>query len=206
MSLTPNRPQADTSPSDMVAQYNQNFDALDDQDRTKIIRNGTTPTLLFGYQKDGFGTGVDYGLKVAKSGKDVTTATATDLAFNSGYNHLKVVKTGEVTLAYPASMASGTGWTVTVNHGLGYEPAVVAYVNGSGSHGLLSGLFNYAVPQMVKPYAESTFANGFYLIDYAVNSANLSFTYFNGWNSTDPQAGDFYIKYYLLQESSKSTP
>lgn len=125
MAETPNRPQPDSPMSDILAYINQNFDVIDSQDRTKIIKNGSTPTLLLGYQKNGF-NGKDYGLKISKPGVDVTTATNDQLIFNSSQNVFKVRQSGTYNFVVP----DGSGGYIahyTIPHGLSYVPAVLGY-------------------------------------------------------------------------------
>ncbi len=85
----PNRLQQGTTFEQAMPLLNDVFNAIDDENRTKVIRNGNVPQVLFGYQKDGFGLGVDYGLKVSRIDQatgiafDVTTATDEQLQFTT---------------------------------------------------------------------------------------------------------------------------
>lgn len=130
MAETPHRLSPDTPLPDLIAYINQNFDLIDDQDRTKIINNAGIPQILFGYQKAGFGT-LDYGLKVSKINPvtsqpyNVTTATNDQLAFNSAFNTLKIVSTDARSITTPINTAS---YGVVVPHGLSFTPAVFAMV------------------------------------------------------------------------------
>jgi hypothetical protein len=105
MADTPNEIAKGTPLNDNLALINQNFQALDDENRTKIVKDAGTPRVLLGYQKDGFGTGGDYGLKVSQDGQNVVTATDSQLAFSSAFNMFKIVETGTFTL--PALDAAG---------------------------------------------------------------------------------------------------
>jgi len=130
MARTPHRFQPTTSLEDNLAYLNQNFDVIDDQDLTKIINNGTTPTILFGYQAGGF-NGLDYGLKVAKPGVDVIHATDDQLVFSSAFNVFKIVKTMTLTLTKAAASAD-TG-LVSAPHDLGYVPTFAAFASYDGT-------------------------------------------------------------------------
>lgn len=56
MAETPSFFDTNTPTGDVMARLNDNFKAIDDENRTKIIKDGDTPRVLIGYQKDGFGT------------------------------------------------------------------------------------------------------------------------------------------------------
>lgn len=43
--------------------------------KTQVLSDGTNKRMIFGYQKDGWGTGKDFGIKISKAGVDVMTAT-----------------------------------------------------------------------------------------------------------------------------------
>ncbi len=126
----PQRLQDGTSLPDAFAYINQAFDAIDDENRTKIIKNAAIPQILFGYQKGGFGT-LDYGLKVSKINPstnapyDVTTATNDQLAFSSGFNYLKVALSG--TGSFTIDGSGNAAGHFTYPHGLGYAPTFVVY-------------------------------------------------------------------------------
>ena len=66
----------------------------------QIESDGTNNRVLVGYDKDGFGTGKDWGIKVSKSGYDVLTAADTNLVMSSAFNNLKVYATGTATLPH----------------------------------------------------------------------------------------------------------
>lgn len=105
MAETPSTIQPGTPLEDNLARINDNFKAIDDENRTKIIRDGDTPRVLIGYQKDGFGTGSDYGIKVSQDGYDVTTATASQLAMSSQFNNFKIIGSGTLRVTKAASVA-----------------------------------------------------------------------------------------------------
>ena len=193
MAEIPYRLQAGTTFEESKPLINEAFNALDSENRTKVIKNGTTPTLLFGYQKGGFGT-QDYGLKVAKPGFDVTTATPAQMAFNSGFNNLKVVGSGTIVVNHPANSVGGSA---QITHNLGYIPAILAFMENSGNYfqlpntGMnLSGVGAGTIDSHTSAYSNSTTATfGVSTPDYP--SSN------NFWRAYDTT-----IKYYLLQETA----
>lgn len=127
MPSIPNRLQPDTPFADNLALINDAFDAIDNENQTKITRNGNQPTLLYGYQKGGFGA-LDYGLKASKinpatgSPYDVTTATDDQLAFSTAFATFKIV--GQTTLAATRTPGSTTG-SADYIYNLSYTPIVI---------------------------------------------------------------------------------
>lgn len=69
----------------MVSVLNQVIDFINSSQRTTIINDGTTNRYLIGYQKDGWGAGKDFGIKVSKPGIDVTEASDDDLLFKNDF-------------------------------------------------------------------------------------------------------------------------
>jgi len=49
--------------------------------KTQVFSDGTSKRMLFGFQKDGWGPGKDFGIKISAEGVDVSTATDDDLLF-----------------------------------------------------------------------------------------------------------------------------
>lgn len=190
--MTPNRPGPDSPLADIVAYYNQNFDVLDDQDRTKIIRNGSTPTLLLGYQLGGF-NGRDYGLKVAKPGFDVTTATNDQLAFSSAFSTLRVVSSGTTSLT---AVGDGNYYTSVITHNLGYKPVVIAYANDTGDLTTLVDGTNTPMPYTMTGYSAGITVEAH--AHFVVSTTTLTFSVI-----CEPTAeGLWSFTYYLLQESA----
>lgn len=98
---------------------------------SQIVSDGVSNRVLLGYDKDGFGIGNDYGIKVSKSGYDVLTAADSNLILNSAFNILKIVATGTLLVTLPGS----TGFISTqVAHGLGYTPLIVGFIPAGGSN------------------------------------------------------------------------
>ena len=50
------------------------------------VNDGSNNNILIGYQEDGFGVGVDYGMKLARAGYAVETATDAQLIFSSKFS------------------------------------------------------------------------------------------------------------------------
>jgi len=97
--------------------------------RGYVVNDGADDRILIGYDKDGFGTGEDYGIKVSKSGYDVNTTGNSNLIMNSAFNLFKIVATGTISVTHTASTSTTS---VTTAHGLGFVPGIIAFdYNGS---------------------------------------------------------------------------
>lgn len=109
-----------------------------------VVGDGTTDRVLVGFQKDGFGTGQDYGIKVSQEGVDVKTADNDDLVMSSSFNMFKIALSGTLSMTFTPG-ADTTTTTVSVSHGLGYIPAFQAFI--TLDPGIMSGtLANSTVP------------------------------------------------------------
>lgn len=69
----------------VVSVLNQVIDFVNAQQRTTVINDGTTNRYLIGYQKDGWGAGKDFGIKVSKEGIDVIEAADSQLIFKDDF-------------------------------------------------------------------------------------------------------------------------
>lgn len=189
MAQTPNRPQPDSPLSDIVSYINQNFDVIDDQDRTKIIKNGSVPTLLLGYQKGGFGTN-DYGLKIAKAGVDVMTAPDSQLAYSSAFSTFNIVQTGIIAATRAANTTTGS---TTINYDFSYTPMLIATSDGGGS---LPSIGVDSSTGLVSSYItidQSAFLKTITLTITAPNYAG---------NSTRTFGQNAIVRYYLLRDTA----
>lgn len=97
----------------------------------------------------------DYGLKIAKAGYDVTTATDNNLVFSSKFNTLKAFATGTITIPVNSVDVIDYG---EINHGLSYAPSFICFNDGNDGywHYVNSGgLQFYASPNYEEAYAYS---------------------------------------------------
>lgn len=76
------RVSPNASQEEQIAMMNEVIERLNLLLQTQVLANGTTKQFLFGYQKDGWGTGNDFGMKMSIDGVDVTTATDDELIFS----------------------------------------------------------------------------------------------------------------------------
>lgn len=74
--LSPN-----ASKEEQTGVLNDIIDRLNDQLKTQVFSDSTDKRMLIGYQKNGWGAGQDFGIKVSIPGKDVTSATDSELLF-----------------------------------------------------------------------------------------------------------------------------
>lgn len=201
---TPRRFQVGTPLADAFAGLNDNFDYIDAQERTRIIRNGNVPTVLEGYQKGGFGA-VDYGLKIAKPGIDVTTATDDQLAFSSAFDTLRVVKTGTIDINMPVA-DGGEGETDSVAHGLSGPKMLVGYVEVPWLPGVfypLPAIFPDSIGGQID-YSARMHVTATDVVADAVCAALMT----SGHTGPDPfdgsktYNGTVHFRYYLLQETA----
>ena len=152
------------------------------KDATVKVNDGTYNRVSLGLLSDG-----SYGLKVSQPGFDVLTAADDELVFNSGQNVFKIVASGTAVLPYAAT---GTQTSVSVTHGLGYIPIVLAFFEQSGTYSplpvselVLTGADAGKTSRLIDAFATSTTVIFYH---------NVALYGFSGDN----------IKYYLLQETA----
>ena len=71
----------------------------------------------------------DFGVKVVKEGKDISTTDPRDVYMSSQYPMLKIHSDSLVSVTFNPG---DTEKTVDITHGLGYTPAFIAYYNFGG--------------------------------------------------------------------------
>lgn len=162
---------------------------------TRLFYNQGVPQVLTGFQDGGFGAMGDYGIKSSKINPgtglpyDVRTANDQQIGFSTGFNQLRVAKSGDITL----SAGTGASDYETINHGLvdangnGVTPAVLVYAKVAFD-GYLVGDFWVPLPQ----------DNAAYTIFAAADE-----TTFNVELDVSISGGDYTIpiRYYLLTET-----
>lgn len=83
-----------------IEAINRIIDQLNALQNSITLSDGSTRRFFMGYQKDGFGIGKHFGIKISSEGKDVMTASDSDLEFkmdistwywySSGVNFLQI--------------------------------------------------------------------------------------------------------------------
>jgi len=159
-----------------------------------VVSDGVLNRVVLGYQKDGFGTGKNYGIKVSQDGYDVLTATNDQLVMSSAFNNLKIFQQGTVSLTRDASVAAGSGVSIDVPHSLGKVPMVIAYADsGGGARPLpvLLGSWTGGGSSYTYVLTRSLFAN--------VSSSTVTFFYTAGFTGLTET---WNIKYYILTSTT----
>lgn len=64
-----------------TAVLNDIINRLNNQLKSQVFSDGTSKRMIIGFQKDGWGVGKDFGIKISIEGVDVTTATDSQLLF-----------------------------------------------------------------------------------------------------------------------------
>lgn len=165
-----------------------------------VIDSGGVNRVLMGYQKDGFGSGHDYGVKVSQNGFDVGTATDAQLVMSSGFNSFKIVQSGNTTLGNFSVGSSGAAFntsddlgTTLTTHNLGYVPICLVFLNLSGAY----------VPLPLTTLGSSGPGFAFWKTWYAYTTSTQLILERQGttYNDTASFTGD-QVKWYLLRETA----
>lgn len=170
-----------------------------DSGNKRIIVSDGVNRVLMGNQPT-FGE----GFYVSKPGIDVVTTTSpSDFIFNSGQNVFKIVLKGSGNISGTSLSQSAVGYysgvqTFEINHNLGYQPAVIAYVN--------YGSTDQPVPDYREVTSSSSFAqhdNVRVFVDETtiyLQCRTELIIYVAGAQSTSVIS--YPITYYLLQETA----
>lgn len=123
----------------------------------------------------------NYGIKIAKQGKNVFTALSHELSYSSAFDTFKVFKKG----AGSTNLTFGTPNTVAIDHALGYRPAFLVFSEIGSSDGGASGsyfLLPYVYPVGgdggVVPYITSTQLKIRYGADMNPGTVTYNYRYF----------------------------
>jgi len=160
----------------------------------QIISDGTTDRVLLGIQKNGFGTGKNFGFKVSQEGYDVKTCADSKLAMSSAFNNFKIVLTGTSSIAIP-----NPGYTSTaiITHNLGYAPSCLVYGESGG--------YSWALP-----YYDMNASPASYIIfeysDFSIDTTKLYINWAKHAAAGSMGSGDIItLRYYLFREVSSSS-
>lgn len=155
-------------------------------------------------------------LRVAKDGYDAQTAPDNQLIFNSEQNVFKIVDSGTLTIpAYSIVISNvaggyyGQSTLVTVPHGLGYRPAIIAFVesdNYVGSDGLNSftPISRVGMPFFAgSPGGFGVISNQIWVENDNIIARGSYQVYVGGSGYGGTQTIDAVtVRYYLLQETA----
>lgn len=192
-----------TDIGNIIDQFNQlqnqlNGGNITQNEQNIIVFDNTTNRVLIGYQT----VLQAWGLFVSKVGIDVTAATASQLIFNSNQDTFKIVSSGSVSFAV-GSLVPGASTTSVVAHGQTGVPAVIAFVNGTGSTYLTAGEY-YSVSVAIPVAVGGVYQAGI-VYYFTVDTVNITFIVSN-YTSLNPvtDIGTAVFKYYILQETASS--
>lgn len=171
------------------------------------VSDGTNNRVLIGFQKDGFGDGKDYGIKVSQEGFDVNTAADDELVMSSGFNMFKILSSGTTSVTVTDPLNAETTHTTTIAHNLGYSPAFLAYVTvPSGWSGTNANQLTALPTMLLDNGGVSVAGNGgvlFLYVNASVDSTNLYLKVLNPAGTNQAGFGNPWIfKYYILQETA----
>lgn len=166
-----------------------------EQDKNRIVgRDGDNLARLLV-----LANGNDFVMKVAAEGSDVLTAPDSELIFNSNNNLFKIVDSDIASFAV-GSLNAGDETTHTVAHGQTGIPAIIAFVNGTGSS-FLTANRHYSVPTTIPVSVGGVYQAGI-VYRFEVDSTNIYFKVSN-YTSLSPvtNIGTANFKYFVLQET-----
>lgn len=70
------------TPQQQIAALNRIIDIINSYQQQIVFADETSKRMIIGYQKDGWGVGKDFGIKISQEGVDVATATDDQLLFS----------------------------------------------------------------------------------------------------------------------------
>lgn len=143
-------------------------------------------SILMGYDPDISSRPV---VRIAKEGYDQSTATNDQLIFNSEQNVLKVALSGTATVNVTSV---GVTASISIDHGLGSPPIVVAAVADPST----------PTAKITVPYMYFSDATHFIIADITMDSTRVYFRISTGSGMGAGTLGDWVFKYYILQESA----
>lgn len=163
-----------------------------------LISDGTNDRIIIGYDKDGFGTGNNFGMKISKAGYDVKTATDTNLIMSSAYNMFKIVATGSGTLT---AGAAGTSAYTDVTHGLGVKPVVIAFGYPPDTSQFWGAGYAAQFPVIYYGLTGGLYAwDAFMHVQVTTTNARFAITRSSG--SSASAAGTWTYQYYIMVETA----
>lgn len=137
---------------------------------------------------------MSYGIKISKEGANALTAGNKDLVLTSEKNMFKVKQSGTATYTFTGSEGSGATTLATINHNLGYIPAVTVFY------------YDHTNAQYSHLSAVLSFSGGAFreYISYEVTSNDL-IIYYNseGGPPNDWSPYQFTFKYYIMYDEGQ---
>lgn len=121
--------------SDNDRYYNDTYGSADDTWLSIRVNNPNLTPAPTTVPAPTFPAAYDYGLKIAKPGFDVKTATESQLLFTTRKNYLKILAEGQVNTT--------AGVVYQIAHGLGYAPQAIGFARVNG--------YSFQLPRIIGP-------------------------------------------------------
>lgn len=121
--------------------------------RLDLTTNYEAPIISGGTTQQAIET--NYGFKISKPGKDINSTDMRDFSLHSGARSLMVQKVSESAMGI-----GGTGWELTVPHGLSYVPEVFVFMKpGTNNQGYDTSRYMILAPPVGAQLAYYTVDN-----------------------------------------------
>jgi len=147
-----------------------------------------------------------WGMKVAQTGVDVTTATDNQLIFNSNQDVFKIVQTGTIT----ATIANGIDTaqqTVQIKaHNLGYNPGIIAFMSFNNSSGTIFSPMPYLSTGAYVDGGGHSWLQNVVVATCSVDTVNITLIVDAVYALTNSLSPLWTMQYYLLQETAGPLP
>lgn len=128
----------------------------------------------------------NYGLKTTMEGYDITSNDVAAYSFNSKYSIVKIWGEGSGSISVNNSATE----IVTITHGIGFIPLVVAFCENVPSSG------NYFIGQYTSIFSDTTLKSGILSLDSYVTTTDLVLKFYNNSGSNRTM----YYRYYIFAD------
>lgn len=168
-----------------------------------LVSDGTNNRVLVGFQRDGFGDGKDYGIKVSQEGFDVNSASEDELVMSSGFNNFKIIQSGTTTIP-SFTLASGASDNrtvrVTLNEPQDSPPTVFAFATtGLDIYFPFSGIQVHTIGATAGS-GVILYVLTLYRLFITTTYVDFFISFYNG-SSGSATSEAYTIKYFILKES-----
>ena len=146
----------------------------------------------------------DFGMKVAREGKNINSTNPKDYLIWSKYPNYEVFMEGQGMIEIPAG---DFHYDMVIQHNLGYVPQIIVYVSRElHDTGDSSGTrFRVYGKSEVTDLTGNPEDVSFVVLDAHDGAGHVAFNEWNlkfyKWNVGDPQPAYYYYKYYLFKNA-----
>ncbi len=161
-----------------------------------VGNDATNDRAIWGYQKDGFTEGDDFGFKISRKGVRVQDATDDELIMSSAFNLPKIVVSDTMILTPPAVPTPGSTFA-SYTHGL-LDSNGLPYIPGFMSWWVFDGLSYLPMPK----YWFTAGGALAYSLEISVTATTLDVEFFYRAASPSGYPGPINIKFYLFRETA----